>query len=257
MFLQKVLMRKNFLQKQISSLKQQLAEYPEGHLICTRNGKYLKNIHVLDGTKHHIPKKDIDFARKLAEKKYFSALLEDLIHEEKAVDSFLKHYSSYTPKAEQLINNPSYQKLIFSSIKPTSQELAEWASAKFEANPSHPENLRHPCSSGHIVRSKSEVLIDQTLFTHQLPFRYESPLKLNDLVLYPDFTIRHPETGDFIYWEHFGLMDNSSYSQKAFQKLQIYCANGYVPSINLITTFETKDHPLNLETIENIIHNFF
>lgn len=87
-------------------------------------------------------------------------------------------------------------------------------------NPVHPEHLKHPCLSGHLVRSKSELLIDQALFTHQIPFRYECALKLNDLTLYPDFTIRHPETGQFFYWEHFGMMDSPTYSQNA-----ILCPN--------------------------------
>ncbi len=39
-----------------------------------------------------------------------------------------------------------------------------------------------------------------------IPFRYEAALRLDDKVYYPDFTIRHRETGKIIYWEHFGLM---------------------------------------------------
>ena len=206
---------------------------------------------------HDIPRKNLDFARKLAHKKLLTAQLEDLLHEENAVNDFLKHYQNHISKTEKLLSKPAYQELIFSSFHPASYKLAEWASSSYEHNSSHPEQLRHPCFSGHMVRSKSEVLIDQSLFTHQIPFRYEYALKLGDLTFFPDFTIRHPQSGEYFYWEHFGLMDHPAYSQNAFQKLQIYSAHGYIPTINLITTFETKEHPLNIETIENIIRQFF
>lgn len=191
MLYQELLSRKKTLEEQIYKLNQKLDLYPEGHLLCIKNGKYIKNIHVQDSKNTYIPKKDFAFAQKLAEQKYLSAFLEDLKNEQTSIDSFLNHYQHLTSKVRQLMENPV-----------------------------HPEHLKHPCLSGHLVRSKSELLIDQALFTHQIPFRYECALKLNDLTLYPDFTIRHPETGQFFYWEHFGMMDSPTYSQNA-----ILCPN--------------------------------
>lgn len=257
MLYQELIKHKDILQKQIQQLKQQLTQYPEGHLICIKNGKYTKNVHVQNSIKTYIPKKNMKFAKKLAAKKYLTASLNDLLKEQNAINAFLKHYQNYTSQTEQLISNPSYQKLISASFTPASNELAEWAAESYEKNPSHQEHLRHFCLSGHLVRSKSEVLIDQSLFTHQIPFRYECALKLGDLIFYPDFTIRHPENGQLFYWEHFGLMDSPAYSQNAFQKLQIYNSHGYVPTINLITTFETKRNPLTIKTIEAVIQQYF
>ena len=53
------------------------------------------------------------------------------------------------------------------------------------------------------------------------------------------------------------MMDNQKYSQKAFSKLEIYCENGIIPSINLITTFEATDFPLDAVKVENIIKQYF
>lgn len=257
MLYQELFRKKKILEQQIQKLTQTLESYPPGHLVCVRNGKYIKNIHVQDGIRTHIPKKNQDFAETLAAKKYLSAQLEDLQHEQKAVDSFLKHYQNYTPKIQQLIENPAYCESILSAFKPLSEELAEWEREPYSKNSFHPEQLRHACLSGHIVRSKSEVLIDQALFAHRIPFRYECELRFDELTIYPDFTIRHPETGQIFYWEHFGLMDLPSYSQNAFQKLQIYSLHGCIPSINLITSYETKDNPLTTETIEQLIQQYF
>ena len=95
------------------------------------------------------------------------------------------------------------------------------------------------------------------LYTHKIPFRYENPLILDGITLYPDFTIRHPATGQFFYWEHFGLIDDVSYRESAFKKLNLYITQGIIPSIHLITTFETKETPLSTELIEHVIQCYF
>ena len=75
--------------------------------------------------------------------------------------------------------------------------------------------------------------------------------------MYPDFTIRHPVTGNFIYWEHLGLMDEWSYAKNASQKIQTYMTNHIYPGINLIITSETKEHPLQPQMISKIIEQYF
>lgn len=95
------------------------------------------------------------------------------------------------------------------------------------------------------------------LFVNKIPFRYECSLVLGEVTLYPDFTIRHPHNGTTFYWEHFGLIDNASYSANAFSKLQLYATHKIYPSIQLITTYETKEHPLTTDTVEKIISDFF
>ena len=106
-------------------------------------------------------------------------------------------------------------------------------------------------TQGKKLRSKSEVIIDMLLYKYQIPFHYEERLVLNGFEMYPDFTIRHPMTGETMYWEHFGLMDNEIYRNNVYQKMKRYCENGIIPSINLIATYETNDHQLNIEYIDN------
>ena len=95
------------------------------------------------------------------------------------------------------------------------------------------------------------------LYTHRIPFRYECMLTLGNSTLYPDFTIRHPKTGEYFYWEHFGMMDDPIYSKSAASKLQLYISFGIIPSIHLITTFETTDQPLSSEKLEKIVADYF
>ena len=129
--------------------------------------------------------------------------------------------------------------------------------APYEHSSPHPENLIYKNISGNTLRSKSEMMIDLCLYMHKIPYRYECPLQLGTATLYPDFTLRHPETGKYFYWEHFGLMDNPKYIDTTFSKLRLYACQGIIPGIQLITTYETKENPLNTEVIEKIIEHYF
>lgn len=127
----------------------------------------------------------------------------------------------------------------------------------YETNHKYPELCIHKSISGNKVRSKSEALIDMLLYTHKIPFRYECALHLGETTLFPDFTLRHPVTGEIYYWEHFGKMDNPKYAQNVISKLRLYISTGILPGIHLITTYETSTKPLTSDTIERIIHEFF
>ena len=52
-------------------------------------------------------------------------------------------------------------------------------------------------------------------------------------------------------------MDDSSYVRSAMAKQQSYIANGIIPTIQLITTYETKMNPLDTETVEKTIERYF
>ncbi len=119
------------------------------------------------------------------------------------------------------------------------------------------EHLIHQVPGSHFVRSKSETIIAMMLKTNKIPYRYECKLRLDGRDYYPDFTIRHPITGEVFYWEHHGLMDDEDYCQKAASKLQVYCRNNIIPTVNLILTYETKEKPLDSELVENYIKYYF
>ena len=92
---------------------------------------------------------------------------------------------------------------------------------------------------------------------NKIPFRYECALHLDNITLFPDFTIRHPTTGTIFYWEHFGMMDDVYYAKNTSLKLQTYTSYGIIPTLQLITTYETKNHPLSSDFIEKMLHLYF
>lgn len=246
------------LENQIQNLQLQLNKLPQGKLICASNGKWQK-WYRSDGQKStYLPKKEKILAQQLALKKYLTLQLENLCHEKNAVDRYLKHHDMYANQKElSLVNSPELKELLSPFYQPLSEELENWSKEPFPKNISHSENLIHKTYSGNFVRSKSEALIDMFLYKNKIPFRYECPLELDGLIIYPDFTIRHPTTGKLFYWEHFGMMDNPGYNKSACSKLQLYISNGIIPTLHLITTYETKDEPLDPETVEKIVMQYF
>lgn len=246
------------LQQQIDSIQRKLSIFPDGKLICSHNGKRCK-WYISDGhTKTHIPRKERQLAEQLAAKKYLSLHLEDLSQEKRAIDFYLRHHLPDSRKAENLLTEiPGYQELLSPFFSTKSQKLMNWMHSPYERNTKYPEQLIHKASSGNYVRSKSEAMIDMFLYTNQIPFRYECALHLGDTILFPDFTIRHPETDKLYYWEHLGKMDDPVYRKNAFSKLELYASYGIIPSIQLITTYETKENPLSSEVIEKIIEYYF
>ena len=45
------------------------------------------------------------------------------------------------------------------------------------------------------------------------------------------------------------MMDSPAYSQNA--------CHGILPTINLITTYETKEHPLSAQNVQELITHYF
>ena len=218
--------RKQALESEIDNLKKQLKTYPIGNFFCTFDQKNYRWYYSHNGQKHYIPKSNRQLAEKLAIKKFISLQLEDLTHELTATNFYLRHHSTDYKKSWQLLIN-------------------------------HPEYLIYSCASGNVVRSKSEFIIDSYLYFNKIPYRYEEELNLDGRLYYPDFTIRHPATGELYYFEHFGKMDDMQYVRRTYNKLKHYASHNIIPSINLITTFETSEHPLDSLFTEQTIKYYF
>ncbi len=244
------------LEEQIKLIESQLKQLPEGKLICKRNEKRYKWYCTKDGKQNYIPKKERKLAEALAARKYLEHLHEDLLHEKMAIEFYIRHHKESNAD-KMLTQMPEYQELLKPYFKVLSEELYEWQKSSDNHSKKYPEQLKHKTASGNIVRSKSEVLIDMALYKHKIPFQYEAPLYLGDEIFYPDFTIRHPHTGEVFYWEHFGKMDDKKYATNAGAKLRFYIEHGIVPSVQLITTYETLEKPLSLEMVENVIKEYF
>ena len=252
------------IQKRIKYIKEELSHIedrekgmPAGELIVAKNNKNYKWYFHNQGSTTYLPKKEMELARKLTLKKYYQVRKEELQRELRACQIYIQKAERKKDQVEHMLNNAEYERLLGGQRHSVKKELESWSNENYEKNSSHPENLIVKGTQGKFLRSKSEAIIDRTLYTNGIPFRYEEKLVLENTFLYPDFTIRHPKTGRIYYWEHFGLMDQSDYINRACQKIKLYCDNGIIPGISLILTYETREHPLAIDQVEKIVKEYF
>ncbi len=247
------------LKTRIKETQQALSCLPEGVLHTSHQGNQYYYRHKLtDGTIRYIPKKDLSLACDLAYRKYLELQLEELQERLRAMLSFQHATEHSRGKAVQYLeDNEGAGRLLRERLTIENAPLSEWASRPPCISAPYQERCIFTCRSGHTVRSKSEVMIDNALYTARIPFRYEDPLTLGNQVLHPDFTIRHPVSGAYILWEHFGLMDVPKYIRSATEKTALYACHGYTPFHNLILTYETDDRPLTYSQIDLMLFYYF
>lgn len=249
--------RQKSVKKELAKIKVLEKDFPEGELICGKNANHYKWYIKNDNKKTYLSKDNKGLAEQLALKKYCLARKQDLLCEMAASEAYIRKISGRKNTSEDILNHPEYSKLLERHFISKNKELQKWENEDYERNEMHKEHLIIKGTQGKMVRSKSEAIIDKMLYTAGIPFRYEEKLILGNAVIYPDFVIRHPKTGRYYYWEHFGMMDDVAYIKNTCEKIKLYSENSIIPSINLIMTFETKDNPLNINEVEQIIEKYF
>ena len=87
----------------------------------------------------------------------------------------------------------------------------------------------HRSANNELMRSKSEVIVANTLRHLGIEYSHEELLRMPDgTVREPDFTIRRPGQ-PVVYWEHLGMLDLSGYRADWEAKLAWYAQHGIRP----------------------------
>jgi len=133
------------------------------------------------------------------------------------------------------------------------KELLLWQNSDYEKLEYKSEQLKYVTLRGDKVRSKSERVIANMLFKNKIAYRYEPAFYIEEKTFYPDFLIKTLD-GEYIVWEHFGLMDNEEYYLHAINKIRKYRQAGFVQHKNLICTWE--DDLLDPSNLEDILLKF-
>jgi hypothetical protein len=107
-------------------------------------------------------------------------------------------------------------------------------------------HLIYRTSRGELVRSKSELLIAEKLFSLGMNYQYERVLEggVRPGRLRPDFSFVD-DAGNLILWEHLGQMDRADYRSGWEWKRQWYAQNNYAEGRNLFTSTEKQIRDVN------------
>ena len=240
-----------------------LKNAPSGNLrIAKSNGlvQYYRRMNPKDTIGSYIHAKDKEIAICLAQKEYDKKVSRVVQAEIDLLNRTLEAYNKMNDRnllAESVFEKfrPLWQILIHPIRIPDSLYVQEWQSVTYKPKVFSADMPEYLTARGERVRSKSEIIIADTLLRLNIPYRYEYPINLKNtngekIKLYPDFSCLNLRTRREFYWEHFGMMDNSEYSGNAVQKLHLYAQNGIIPGRNLIITMETSTIPINTKQIE-------
>ena len=248
----------------INLLRARLAKAPPGRLRSSLRGNKIRFYHVTDPKKvngSYIPRGEETFAARLAQKDYDSATLAELERQLELVNQFIIDYNPLALK-EIYTELPEFrQELVTPVTLPDAKYAKHWLAAPYKRKPFADNTPEYTTARGERVRSKSEVIIADTLSRMGIPYRYEFPLKLNlpqgnAAAFYPDFTCLNLHTHEEFLWEHFGMMDDPDYARNAMDKLDIYERNGIFLGKRLIISRETAEKPLNAKTIRNLAEEY-
>lgn len=205
----------------------------------------------------YISKKEIDFARRLAQKEYDDKVLKYAETTYSQISRLLKNYQDDMLEQIYYKENPEKQKLIVPVEETYIQKLEKWLSQSYEGKSFAKDAPLITTDKGLRVRSKSERFMANYFDSLGIRYKYECPIILKPYgTVYPDFTFLSPKTGKEIYWEHEGMLDNPEYAQTAAKKIELYERNGIFPGENLILTFETSTHIMDKNTIEKIVQKY-
>lgn len=251
----------------------------KGRLRLVRRKKAVHYFHVTDTSSEwgdYLPMTETATIKSLVQKDYDGKVLKELKRELALVDGFIGAF--HQERLDEIFENLGLERQTFAEpLRFPDEVYAErWLSVKYTGKAFAADAPQLFTSRGERVRSKSEVIIADTLARLGIPYRYEFPLELKVCcrardcdsrggekrasrrlaVFYPDFTCLNLRTRREFIWEHFGLMSDAEYVASAIEKLETYCDNGIFPGDGLLITMETQERPLNPATAEAIAKKY-
>lgn len=237
--------------------------YPTGKIHVVSRGKHVSyyiRMEAAEKTGKYVHKSEMKTIKMYLQKKYESAVLPLVNEEISSLECLVDKADSITEKIRSLYSdNPSEVKALIEPIDISDADfIEEWLTEGYERKEIKEGIPIFLTDKGDYVRSKSEMNIANILFKHNIPYKYECPLKLsNGRIIYPDFTILDIRTRQVKYWEHRGMMDNAEYANHSVKRIRDYERCNIKLGDQLIITEETSAIPLSPQDIEDVIRNYF
>ncbi len=251
--------RKQKLEGLIKILKRRDLQDPHASLIVKKRGDkeyyYKRDLPISKGNVTYIKKKDISQAKGIAQSIYEREMFELLKDELECLRKMIERFEVWQKEYEE--EESRYHSLITPLTLSNAEYAKKWESKQYKPSPV-PFNSGQgfKTDKGDIVRSKSELIIANTLYARHIPYRYEDKLTLGGKYYRPDFKVLNVRTREEIIWEHFGMLDNINYVSNNLDRLDDYIQNGYSVGKKLIISHESEKHPLSMVEINNLINDF-
>ena len=259
--LKKMLVKEqNRLENIVAVMKNQLETAPEGSMRLSTSKNKISYYHYQVPCKSggtYISRKNEVLIQKLAQKSYNEKVLSYAEKRLRYVRQLADIYEDSGIEEIFCKEHPARKKWI-SPIEPTwEQRVAEWSNEQYQGKGFKETDPVIYTERGERVRSKSEKIIADYFYSHNIPYKYEHPLYLEGFgIVYPDFTVLSKQTRRELYWEHNGKMDAPGYARKAIKKQQNYEKNNIFVGEKLILTYETEQNVIQTKDIERLAKKY-
>ena len=259
--LRKMLLKeKKRLESILEMTRNQLIDAPGGTLQISKTGKWVQYYHYIkeeNKGKKYISIHNNKLAQELAQKSYNTRILKLTEKRLAQINKILKDYDDDEMEKVFLREHKERQKLI-KPVEPIwEMKVNQWLEQEYQKKGFQEGTPVILSERGERVRSKSEKILADYFYRHDIPYKYECPLHLSGVgVVYPDFTFLSAKIGQEVYWEHEGMIDEEIYAQNAVRKIHTYEKNGIYPRERLILTFETKKSILDTRMIEALVYRY-
>jgi len=277
------------LQLEAKNCKKELANLPDGHLMCVNANDKATFFHAIstNGSYNRPIRKtiarDSTIAKQLARKRFLQQLDKHLAKQTRQLETLLGSLNSYSyeslikelpgayqklpanyfsPMAggwtatkegiiipERLIRSARARDLTESQIEEIREIQREWAAQPYDLNTKELKNRNTTTSRGLMVRSKSEASIVEKLYQYDIPFRYDQVIQIGNKRVSPDFTFFSIIDGEQ-YWEHVGKTNDPNYIEYHSYKRKLYGHVDIVPWRNYIETYDEPDGYFDIRTVE-------
>ena len=236
---------------------ERISELPKGTLrMEVRHGKsYYRTRR--EGKSIFLKADDAQFIDLLKERKRLETKVKIIDSNIRALKNLCENYCPYSTEYIEKILPESYRsnatkekKIAGKYSSPEEWESASYKQKDWNINYKKPG---HVTLKGERVRSKSELIIANMLYTMEIPYHYEEEMIIGGVKIAPDFKIYVRSKNRFVILEHFGRMFDSGYQAEYGSKVGLYISNGYMPGRNLFMTYDDKDGNLDTKQIEEMI----
>lgn len=249
----------NRLETIIEKVKIRLKDAPTGTLRLSKSHHQLQYYRCTKEKKTgiYINKNNIEMAKRLAQKTYDEKVLKLAEKRLSQIYKITKDYKENEIEEIYFKERVERQALI-KPVEPTwEQKVKEWKSREYKGKGFRDGAPIILTERGERVRSKSEKILADYFYRNGINYKYECPLYLSGVgTVYPDFTFLSKKTGEEMYWEHNGKVDDPVYARNMVKKIQAYENNGIYVGEKLILTFETEQTILNTNKIEQLTKRY-
>lgn len=252
------------LENQIDEIQQFLKKAPEGYLSCAKAGQkvryYLKkfNSETKEKSGRNLRRSEMELVNIMASKGYFLKLL-PFLNRELVMLKDLRKFISEQGKERVYSEMNEYRKALINPWYALEEDNAKkWMNFDYIPKEISEESKVIQTANGEWVRSKSEKIIADEFLRRGIPYRYESPLRLEGYSepIYPDFTVFNKRIGKEYYLEHMGRIDDEAYYFNMLKRLRLYSKNGIYVGGRLLLTYELNHFAIDMNQLNYIIDSY-